>query len=196
MKKIKLISSVLSLIVIAGVYSFTVNINTLQAAAKKYKIGDIGPAGGTVFYDKGNASGGWQYLEAAPDELGQAEWGCDSIFITTGGIAVGTGKANTEAILKKCDEPGIAARKCSEYRGGGKSDWFLPSKDELNLMCENLKIAGRTTFSANLYWSSTDVNDNGYTSAWGQCFNTGKIGFQSPALKASKFHHVRAIRAF
>ena len=29
-----------------------------------YKIRDRGPAGGYVFYDKGNASDGWQYLEA------------------------------------------------------------------------------------------------------------------------------------
>jgi hypothetical protein len=36
--------------------------------APTYKIGDTGPAGGFVFYDKGNNSGGWRYLEAAPED--------------------------------------------------------------------------------------------------------------------------------
>lgn len=34
-----------------------------------YAIGDTGPAGGIVFYDKGNTSDGWRYLEAAPANL-------------------------------------------------------------------------------------------------------------------------------
>lgn len=196
MKKINLFTTTMIITLTACAFIFTAGFNSLNAVAAKYKIGDRGPAGGMIFYDKGNSKGGWQYLEAAPDEFGTAEWGCDHTFITEAGIAIGTGKANTEAILKKCDEPGIAARKCAEYRGGGKSDWFLPSKDELNLMCENLRVPGRLTFNGNLYWSSTDVNDRGYNSGWGQCFNTGKIGLQMPALKSSKYHHVRAIRAF
>jgi hypothetical protein len=34
----------------------------------------IGPAGGYVFYDKGGYSGGWRYLEAAPDDAGGGDW--------------------------------------------------------------------------------------------------------------------------
>ena len=34
-----------------------------------YKIGDEGPAGGVIFYDKGEYSDGWRYLEAAPADL-------------------------------------------------------------------------------------------------------------------------------
>lgn len=32
-------------------------------------VGDIGPAGGKVFYDKGEYSDGWRFLEAAPADL-------------------------------------------------------------------------------------------------------------------------------
>ena len=40
-----------------------------SCAKKEYKVGDIGPAGGYIFYDKGSYSNGWRYLEAAPADL-------------------------------------------------------------------------------------------------------------------------------
>ena len=35
----------------------------------KYNIGEIGPAGGFIIYDKKSYVGGWRYLEAAPSDL-------------------------------------------------------------------------------------------------------------------------------
>ena len=62
--------------------SETGNRQTVQAAAAAqqtlYRIGDTGPAGGLIFYDKGNNIGGWRYLEAAPVDVGP------SPFITDG----------------------------------------------------------------------------------------------------------------
>ena len=34
-----------------------------------YKVGDIGPAGGYIFYDRGYYQDGWRYLEAAPADM-------------------------------------------------------------------------------------------------------------------------------
>ena len=34
-----------------------------------YKVGDIGPAGGYIFYDRGYYENGWRYLEAAPADM-------------------------------------------------------------------------------------------------------------------------------
>ena len=106
-----------------------------------FKIGDPGPAGGIVFYDKGNNSNGWRYLEAAPEDECDVVWGCDvKSIIDTHGIAVGTGKSNTRAIVRNCYNTNSAAKICTIYRGGDESDWFLPSKDELNLMYKNLYL--------------------------------------------------------
>ncbi|MCX7024543.1 MAG: hypothetical protein NT080_07975 [Spirochaetes bacterium] len=38
---------------------------TIEAARTAWKIGDTGLAGGVIFLDKGNAGGGWRFLEAA-----------------------------------------------------------------------------------------------------------------------------------
>jgi len=102
-----------------------------------YKIGDTGPGGGIVFYDKGSVSDGWRFLEAAPANQGTwlawASSGYTNTNIAGTGTAIGTGKANTAAILA-VDVNAPAAKECADYRGGGLSDWFLPSRDELNEM--------------------------------------------------------------
>jgi len=97
MKKI-----ITSILILLAVISFTANIT--NAEEKVYQSGDKGPAGGWVFYDKGNSDGGWRYLEAAPvDQTNEegAAWGCDDKSIPGAkGIAIGSGKSNTKAIIK------------------------------------------------------------------------------------------------
>jgi hypothetical protein len=66
-----------------------------------YVIGDTGPAGGKIFYDKGAYSNGWRYLEAAPsDQSSGIQWYSQASFdqIVTG-TAIGTGAANTSAFV-------------------------------------------------------------------------------------------------
>lgn len=53
-------------------------------ASTAYSIGDPGPAGGWIYYDKGSYSSSWRYLEAAPSDLSQS-WAGLSVDGTVNG---------------------------------------------------------------------------------------------------------------
>jgi TolB-like protein len=159
-----------------------------------YKIGDFGPVGGIVFYDKGRFSNGWRYLEAAPAETEfNVPWGAyqKDVSDTSGGL--GTGKTNTEAIvryLRQIGETGKAAQLCDNLVFDDFDDWFLPSKEELNLMYVNLKAKGLGDFQNKWYWSSSQYSDYG---AWIQRFGDGgQDGYDGK----NEVNCVRAVRAF
>lgn len=177
-----------------SVYRYSMDEAVEDTAVKPgeaYKVGDRGPAGGWIFYDKGNDLYGWRYLEAAPKDQGRAKWGCYGKSIPGAmGTAIGTGKSNTSGIINNCGEERIAAKIASAYRGGGKNDWFLPSKEELNLMYKNLFKHGVGDFAVDYYWSSSmGITDH----AWGQDFNDG---FQYDGGVKGDADRVRAVRAF
>ncbi|MDR1179733.1 MAG: hypothetical protein LBK44_04445, partial [Spirochaetales bacterium] len=99
----------------------------ISATGTAYKIGDRGPAGGIIFFTMGGS--GWRYLEAAPADLPDAEWGPDDVDIATE-TRIGSGKKNTELIvakLRELGETGMAAQLCAGYEVNGFKDWFLPS---------------------------------------------------------------------
>lgn len=75
------------------------------------------------------------------------------------------------------------------FRGATKSDWYLPSHRELELMRQNLNEAGLGNFVYDIYWSSSE-----HTPAmpWGQYFD---IGFGLDAMKLNSLF-VRPVRAF
>jgi hypothetical protein len=162
-----------------------------------YAVGDTGPAGGIIFYVKGDNSDGWRYLEAAPasTEWPAAKWGTDGTAIPGArGIAVGTGKQNTAAIIAvQGTGSTYAAQLCDDLTSGGFSDWFLPSKDELALMYTNLRNQGLGDFAATPpsapYWSSSEVDAK---SAWFRVFDDD-FYFYGPKSYANV---VRAVRAF
>jgi hypothetical protein len=151
---------------------------------KVYKIGDTGPAGGIVFYDKGNNVDGWRYLETAPTNLEKVSWGQSSQNTKT---EIGTGKQNTSIIR------GQAGTLCLSYKQGGYQDWFLPSKDELDLMFMNLKVRGLGSFIEDNYWSSSYRDSYGRVYVWVQNF---KDGVQTETRDHSQTLLVRAIRQF
>jgi hypothetical protein len=162
------------------------------APAKVYTIGDIGPAGGVIFYDKGSFSDGWRYLEAAPRDAGIAAWGLYGKNVSATGTAVGSGKRNTHLILEALGregETGRAAQFCAAFEEGGFKDWFLPSKDELDLMYTNLKSSDLESF-VGFHWSSSEVSSD---NAWPQGFNDGHPYYSY--LKNITLS-VRAVRAF
>ncbi len=135
--------------------------------AREYEPGDVGPAGGFIFYKNENfAADGWRYLEAAPvDQSTGAKWGCFRRAISGArGTAVGKGKQNTEEMLAaSCTERGTAADLCVNYSLNGVGGWFLPSRDELALMYRHLKATGAGDFGdAGLadnftYWTSSQA---------------------------------------
>jgi hypothetical protein len=126
--------------------------------------GDVGPAGGFIFYVNPNyARDGWRYLEAAPfDQSAGAKWGCFRRPIQGGrGTAIGTGKQNTAEMLAACSDENTAAALCAKATINGVTGWFLPSLDELAMMYKNVKAAGVSEFGTRgivdnfSYWTST-----------------------------------------
>ena len=162
-----------------------------------YKVGDTGPAGGIIFYDKGNNSDDWQYLEAASRDAGSVVWGTKGHNVGKTGIEIGTGKQNTQIIINYMMEKGEnhpAVQVCRQYNQGGYSDWFLPSKSELNLMYWNLKQQGKGNMASEWFWSSSQ---EGNYSAWTQRFNDGsQSSSQTFAGNKNDKYLVRAVRQF
>ena len=115
------------------------------------------------------------------------------------------GEMNTAIIIASQvaigdDGSTYAARICAELQitEGGKTygDWYLPSKEELNLMYQNkatidvtANANGGNGFASDYYWSSTEISNG---DAWGQYFGNG---YQSNYSKSTPLY-VRAIRAF
>ena len=72
-----------------------------------FKVGDNGPAGGIIFYDKGYFSDGWRYLEMAPLTIKiTAQWGMKETIIPDISTAVGSGRKNTQNILTELKKSG------------------------------------------------------------------------------------------
>ncbi len=189
-KYLKIISAALFITAAAAVSGSAVD------KAKEYKIGDRGPAGGWIFFDRGadikpDDEVQWRYLEAAPeDQSDEAAWNDgDSVATGAKGTAVGAGSMNSAKIIKLLGKNAKAAKICSEYKGGNTSGWYLPSKNELNLMYENLKKNGTGGFADMEYWSSSE-SDEAY--AWYQDF---KDGAADSNTKTNRLR-VRAVRAF
>ena len=185
-------------------------------------LGSTGPGGGIVFYDAGSQQSWGRYLELAPAGWSgaakdpQLAW-CnihdvyfsesisDVTLKASIGVEIGKGKANTDIMVARCSSgAGVLAK---EYKGGGKSDWFLPSRDELNELCKYAKYratgmgnvcrfngltALRMGFADWNYWSSSET---GRQSAW---FQDLRGGVQSGGSNGCKdcLSHVRPIRSF
>jgi hypothetical protein len=163
--------------------------------ALTYQLGNTGPGGGKIFYrlEAGftttDNSQVCHYLEAAPADMTYLRW-ASSGFTTTDipgtGEAIGTGRKNTALILAT-DVNAPAAKACKDYSNGGKTDWFLPSKDELNQLYVNRASVGN--MGTDYYWSSSQF-DNSYS--WSQRFSDGN---QYVSTK-NNTNSVRAVRAF
>jgi hypothetical protein len=162
--------------------------------AKTPAIGDS-YQGGKVAYilqlgDPGYVDGGIHGLIAAPsDQSAGQQWGCYGTTISgADGTAIGTGNQNTIDIVTGCTTAGIAAKLCYDLTLNGYTDWYLPSKDELNKLYLNKVAIGG--FANVNYWSSSE-HDN--LTAWSQLFINGSQDYNSAKNNTS---YVRAVRSF
>ena len=120
---------------------------------------------------------------------------------------IGTGKTNTTALVNAMGtltytsssgtiKGTYAAKACDEHSlikdGIVYDDWFLPSREELDLMYTRLHKNGLGSFVYDYYcyWSSSELSDDG---AWGQNFSNGD---QSGSYYRYGNHSVRPVRAF
>ena len=151
--------------------------------------------GGVVFYLNGSGGG---LICAVSDQSSGAEWGCWGTEISgADGTAIGTGAQNTIDIEAGCAVGGTAADLCANL-SNGYDDWFLPSKDELDQMHQQIDAINATAlanggaaFVSTFYWSSSEVSND---DAWVQVFDNN--GIPIPLPKGSNTIRVRAVRAF
>ena len=174
-------------------------------------VGDIGPGGGLVFLKHQGTC-----YEMAPKTWGAGEttglsW-CDANTTVSNamGTAIGTGPANTAALsaASGCSSDAAAAVLAYATNNTVAGQWFLPSKDELNAMCNysrNLTApsseicsgaqneafaAGTYGLETQRYWSSSQ-GSNCYS--WSQSMESGG---QSCYSWMSDLMRIRPIRSF
>lgn len=185
----------------------------------EYAIGATGPGGGIVFYDAGSHQSWGRYLEVAPLDCEGVKlaWKPNAAVIpplyvnTVGGLtaarkrvlakALGAGKANTALIVSRYKAKLMyAALYAQNLVCHDADDWFLPSKDELDLVFNNLKALDSPLggFDKGYYWTSSEYDNQ---NTWTEYFTDGQQFDRVKTLSANKLgpqrpFRVRPIRAF
>jgi uncharacterized repeat protein (TIGR02543 family) len=136
-------------------------------SSHSYTVGNTGPAGGYIIYDKTYYSDGWQYLEAAPSDASSVDFGDSDIDFSQNPLTtqnVGDGWVNTNNINAAYGAHATAVAACQNYshanNGTTYTDWYLPSYGELELIYSLYSTISsfKSTFNQDvndLYWSSS-----------------------------------------
>jgi hypothetical protein len=195
-----------------------------------YYVNNAGFSCGSGFTETGSPTGGkCHYLEVAPSawrpgdgsEEGGITWAVtDNQNVDVSGIAndsfeyfsalgIGLGYKNSDLIVAQGNDTTTAAGAARAYTNNSKSDWYLPTTAELNLLCQwnhgvtqdvTSQCTGGT-FNAGIgasasglitgnYWSSSE---EGSGSVWVQFFFNGTTSSPDKLVGMSE---VRPVRAF
>ncbi|MCD4833849.1 MAG: DUF1566 domain-containing protein [Bacteroidales bacterium] len=171
----------------------------------KYQIGDFAQ-GGIVFWLDETGEHGLVCAKTDQDGGSGVRWYAGTSGNTQAkGDGPYAGEANTAIIIAAQvaigdDGNTYAARICNELQITESSktygDWYLPAKQELNLMYQNrgtinatATVNGGVAFVASTYWNSTEYNNY---HVWSQRFSDG-VQLHN---HSSGTHYVRAIRTF
>lgn len=174
--------------------------NVITFTTINYQVGGIGPGGGIIFYDKGEYSLGlnqpaWRYMEVASTDLtfsngyNYFDYGCNNNNMSASYSFIGGGYQNTVNINNGCSNTQAAGKMCFTAVINGFDDWFMPSKDDMNIMYTNLIPLGLGNFSPEWYWSSTEASNS---NAWRKHMSAGNIEVNGKSLLCK----VRAVRVF
>ena len=174
-----------------------VNMVGASAATQYLKVGDE-YQGGVVAYvlvsgDPGYDPSTQHGLVIATSYISdQITWDNWALYRTTTGAtgtAIGTGLTNTNTIIASQGgtTTSYAAGLARAYNGGGYSDWYLPSKDELNILYLNKEKIGLLAIGS--FWSSSEVSR---TDAWAIRFDTGNWANDNKTGQS----YIRVIRSF
>jgi hypothetical protein len=180
------------------VYRLTVESSSASCSdGASCALGDIGPGGGRIFLtptSSGNTTG--LYFEVAPANINGTFSQClTEPFAIPGYIAIGTGETQTASLmaLSNCNTSTNGAYAATNYRGGGQSDWFLPTKDEMKAVRDN--AAGFYSNWTGQYMTSSQNDSRGMWIVDVTGTTCGGTGVCS-AYKNSTAQAVRPIRTF
>lgn len=145
----------------------------------EYSIGEDGyPVRLWSDEDDGSAeSANWRYLICDSANLGELrQWGPRGVNEGLTDTAVGYGLPNTETLLSKYGNNSSYIWQLVQNKRNATGDkkWFVPSKNELNIVYQNKDIivtTGGDSFPTDKYYWSSSENNSNY--AWYQNFSNG-----------------------
>ncbi len=168
-------------------YSEVLNFKTNPLTPIQLTIGQ-NYEGGIIFFI--DATGQHGKVTTASD-IGATIWGCEGTNVAGTSTSISSGYTNTVAISNSCSDLNSAAQFCLNSTFSNKSDWYLPSKDELKLIWQKLYLTNLASFQEDEYWTSSQISVN---TAWAQYFTSSLV--QVGATKDLNSLRVRPVRIF
>jgi len=140
-------------------------------------------------------------IAATTDQSSAVVWAKTNTNIGATAENIGTGLSNTNLIIANQGNTGTYGAKIArDYTGGGYTDWFLPSAQELHQLYLAASLLGANALGSNAYYlSSTEYSTTNfiYEGTMGDYYKTpGNGAYPAGTTKTNNPLRVRAIRSF